>query len=125
MSSPASKRTAKRKADKSPLAQLKKQLSATQKQAGEARMAVLNMRQMYRQAEQEILMLRQELQQKETLAAAVMYATENYSVRLTRDDLEGLSEEFARIETREDDGATLVVLVPAEDSEDEEPDEDE
>jgi predicted nucleic acid-binding Zn-ribbon protein len=125
MSSPASKRTTKRKADKSPLGQLKKQLSTAQKQAGEARMAVLNMRQMYRQAEQEILMLRQQLQQKETLAAAIMYVTENYSVQLTKEVLEDLSEEFSHIDVRPHGEATLVVLVPAEDIEDEEPDEDE
>jgi hypothetical protein len=122
MSSPASKRTARRKAAQTETGKLKAQIRQAQEEAGQARMAVLNMRQMYRQAEQEILTLRGQLKNAETMAAAIMYSTENYTVVVTPEDMNNLSIEYTHIETVPNPAGegTLVALVPAEDVEYEE-----
>jgi len=120
MSSKASKRTTQRQ---SSLGKAQRTIKALQSELGQARMATLNMRQMYRQAEQELLEAQQRLQAADTLAATIMYVTDNLSVEVPAGTLEELSELYQRVErVQGENGALIVALIPHEDIEEDEDD---
>ena len=115
MSSKGSKRQTARKAAGSSLGKLKKENEQLRAALGEARMSVLNMRQMYRQAEQELAHVQQALQAKETLVAAVLFAMDTVKVTVSPQDMEDLNEAYSSLEINPDgEGNTVVTLVPFE-----------
>lgn len=116
MSSKGSKRTAQRRQAAGPIGQLKKEIQQLKAALGEARMSVLNMRQMYRQAEQELAQAQAAIQAKETLAATILFLSDETEIIVTREEMEALSEGYARLDVvpSPDGSGTLVRLVPHE-----------
>lgn len=113
MSSKASPRSAQRKSTQ---AQLKKQIVAMNNDLGQAKMAVLNMRQMYRNAEQELLGLQETVKGREALIAALVlkYGTDGVA-ELPADTSTLIREGYMGFEFSEgEDNALVITLTPVD-----------
>lgn len=117
MSSMASKRSAQRKKAGTRLGKVEAENRQLRAQLGETRMAVLNMRQMYRQVEQELIGAQARAANADTLTAVTLFLCGG-SVVVTDEDLETLRAEYAYVDTSAgEDGTTLVRLVSREEAE--------